>query len=267
MEWPPEHMIAFMDETGIDKAVLQAGYMEMNFNRGYYADCVKRWPDRFVGTVTIDYDIENTEAYRQGEIEKLRDAVLNQGMRGTFQSFPRHQPIDDEKFDPFWTAHADLGVPHIFWSGFQPKQEYLEFIERIERVHRRHPGAIGIIGHLGGNVRPPNHPDFTDTPAELLGLLKLPNVYFEIGYVLAYENWEAWGANYEYPFPLHTELVKKVYDAVGAEKLLWGSDMPNNYRTCTYRQCLDLVRLHFDFLSEEEKGLVLGGNAARVFGI
>ena len=30
MEWTPEQMIAFMDEIGVDKAVLQAGYMEIN---------------------------------------------------------------------------------------------------------------------------------------------------------------------------------------------------------------------------------------------
>ena len=96
-------------------------------------------------------------------------------------------------------------------------------------------------------------------------VLKFPNTYFEVGYVLAYENWEIWGENYEYPYPLHTRVIKEIYEEVGAERLLWGSDMPNIYRTCTYRQCLDLVRLHFDFLTEEEKKGVIGGNAARLF--
>jgi predicted TIM-barrel fold metal-dependent hydrolase len=267
MEWPPEHMIAFMDATGIDKAVIQAGYMEINYCREYFADCINRWPDRFIGTVTIDYDITKHEDYRWGEIEKLRDAVRNKGMRGVFQGYPREQPIDDERFDPFWTELADLGVPHIFWTGFQPKKAYLESIARIERALKKCPDAIGIIGHLGGNVRPPGDQDFSDTPNELVEILKLPNAYFEVGYVLAYENWEFWGKNYEYPYPLHTELVRKVYDETGAEKLLWGSDMPNNYRTCTYQQCVDLVRLHFDFMNDDEKALVLGGNAARVFSI
>jgi hypothetical protein len=43
--------------------------------------------------------------------------------------------------------------------------------------------------------------------------------------------------------------------------------MPFIYRTCTHRQLLDLVRLHLDFLNEEEKRLVLAGNAARIFRI
>ena len=148
-----------------------------------------------------------------------------------------------------------------------PKDEYLDSLERIVRVLKKFPDLIGIIGHLGGNIRHSSNPNYTDTPSELFNFLKLPNAYFEVGYVLAYENWDIWKENYEYPYPLHTEVIKRVYEEVGAERLLFGSDMPNTYRTCTYQQCLDLVRLHFGFLSEEEKNLVLGGNAAKLFRI
>jgi len=264
MEWPPEQMIAFMDIAGVAKVVLQSGYMEINYCREYFADCVKRWPDRFIGTVTIDYDIGKSEEYRQAELKKLRDSVHNDGMRGVFQGYPREQKVDDEKFEPLWAEMSNLKIPHFFWTGFMPKDQYLDSLERIVRVLKRFPDLIGIIGHLGGNIRPPSDPNYTDSPSELLSFLKLPNAYFEVGYVLAYENWDIWKDNYEYPYPLHTKVIKRVYEEVGAERLLFGSDMPNTYRTCTYQQCLDLVRLHFDFMSEEEKSLVLGGNAARI---
>ena len=45
MEWPPEHMIAHMDAIGVDKGVLQAGYMEINYCRKYFSECIKKWPD------------------------------------------------------------------------------------------------------------------------------------------------------------------------------------------------------------------------------
>jgi len=265
MEWPPEHTIACMDATGVDKVVLQSGYMEINYCREYFADCVKKWPDRFIGTVTIDYDIEKSDEYRKGELEKLRHAVHNLGIRGVFQGYNREQKADDGGFDPFWAEMSNLKIPHFFWTGFMPKKGYLDSLERIEKVLKKFPDLIGIIGHLGGNIRHPANPNYTDVPSELFNLLKLPNFYFEVGYVLAYENWELWKENYEYPYPLHTKVIKRVYEEVGAEKLLWGSDIPNIYRTCTYQQCLDLVRLHFDFLTQEEKSLVLGGNAAKLF--
>jgi len=51
MEWTPEQMIAFMDEVGVDKGVIQSGYMEMNFERDYIAEVTAKWPDRFIGTI------------------------------------------------------------------------------------------------------------------------------------------------------------------------------------------------------------------------
>jgi len=265
MEFPPEHMIALMDGAGVDKAVLQAGYMEMNFCLDYFVDIFKKYPGRFIGTIMTDYDIDKGEDYRKSELMKLRNAVLSAGIRGVHQGYPREQKADDKRFEPFWSEISNLNIPHIFWTGFMPKMQYLDSLERIEKVLRKFPGVIAIIGHLGGNVRPADDPNYTDTPSELINLLKLSNVYFEVGYVLAYENWQFWKENYEYPYPLHTKLIKRVYDEVGPERLLWSSDMPNTYRTCTYLQCMDLVRLHFDFLNKEEKDLVLGGNASKLF--
>ena len=267
MEWPAERMVAFMDSVGVDVAVLQAGYMEMNYCREYFFHSIQNWPGRFVGTVTVDYDMNKSDDYRKAELRKLRQSVLERNMRGVYQGYPKGQPIDDRGFDPFWRELSDLGIPHIFLTGFQPKGDYLDSLERIAIVLERFPDLKIVIGHLGGNVRPASHPDYTHSPEELMKVLKKRNAYFEVGYVLAFENWEVWGQDYEYPFPLHTLFIKRIYEEIGAERLLWGSDMPNIYRTCTYLQCLDLVRLHFDFLAPGEKDLILGKNAARVFGI
>ncbi len=265
-EWTPEQMIAFMDFAGVEKAVLQSGYMEMNYCREHFASGMKKYPGRLIGTVTTDYSITQSEKYRQAELEKIREAV-KLGMRGVFQGFPREQPCDDSRFDPYFKTIVSLKVPHFFWTGFQPKKDYLEFVGRVEKVMKKFPDLKVIIGHLGGNIHPANDPDFTDTPNELWPLLRMPNFYFEVGYVLAYENRQLWNDNYEYPYPLHTKLIKRIYEEIGADRLLWGSDMPFLYRTCTYVQCLDLVRLHFDFLTQEEKDKILGGNAKKLFGL
>ena len=72
----------------------------------------------------------------------------------------------------------------------------------------------------------------------------------------------------DYPYPTGQRQLRHLRDRVGAEKLLWGSDSPFGTATwCTYRQSLDFIRLHCDFLSADEKDLILGGNAARLFGI
>jgi hypothetical protein len=43
--------------------------------------------------------------------------------------------------------------------------------------------------------------------------------------------------------------------------------MPIVARFCTYRQALDHIRRHCDFLSDAQRQAILGGTAARLMGI
>ena len=56
-------------------------------------------------------------------------------------------------------------------------------------------------------------------------------------------------------------------DQLGAERLMWGSDMPNVERFCTYGQSLDYVRRYCDFVRVSDMDHILGGNAARLYRI
>jgi predicted TIM-barrel fold metal-dependent hydrolase len=73
-----------------------------------------------------------------------------------------------------------------------------------------------------------------------------------------------WGGVWDYPYPEAQRLIEGLRDLVGASKLLWGSDMPNVERFCTYRQCVDYVRRYCPFLTAEEKDRILGRNAAEL---
>ncbi len=46
---------------------------------------------------------------------------------------------------------------------------------------------------------------------------------------------------------------------------MWGLDGPWSLRFLTYRQAIDVVRRYCSFLSPEEKELVLGENARRIY--
>ncbi len=53
----------------------------------------------------------------------------------------------------------------------------------------------------------------------------------------------------------------------GAERLIWGSDMPNVERFCTYRQVVDYLRRHCPGLSSHDKDRILGENVAELLGV
>ena len=72
----------------------------------------------------------------------------------------------------------------------------------------------------------------------------------------------------DYPYPEGQKMLKRLRDQVGANKLMWGSDSPFGLTMwCTYKQSIDFIRIHCDFLTADEKEQILGVNSARLFGI
>ncbi|MGY8826235.1 MAG: amidohydrolase family protein [Candidatus Latescibacterota bacterium] len=61
-------------------------------------------------------------------------------------------------------------------------------------------------------------------------------------------------------------LIRRVYEAFGAERLMWASDCPYQVQDeHSYAASVDLVEKRLDFLSEQEREQLLGGTAAAFF--
>ena len=55
--------------------------------------------------------------------------------------------------------------------------------------------------------------------------------------------------------------------ALGAERILWGTDWPPTSRHLTYRQALEVVRAFAPALDDAQRERILGANAASLLGI
>ena len=128
------------------------------------------------------------------------------------------------------------------------------------RLLARMPGTsfVLVMGPPVGHLAPKGT---WEIPADALATYRRPNLFIEVMFPIT------WGGVWDYPYPEAQSLIREMRDLFGAEKLLWGSDMPNAERFCTYRQSLDYVRRHCEFLSGSEKGRILGLNAAELMGI
>ena len=54
--------------------------------------------------------------------------------------------------------------------------------------------------------------------------------------------------------------IKDLRDKFGVYKLIWGSDMPNLERFCTYKQGLDYILKHSKELNSNEKEYIIRKN-------
>ena len=93
----------------------------------------------------------------------------------------------------------------------------------------------------------------------LIDLAEGDNVRIESGGITWLYNSEFW------PYPSAVKAFRDAIDAVGAEKLMWGSDYPRTMTAITYRMSLDFLR-ESDALTEREKTLILGENARTFYG-
>ena len=104
------------------------------------------------------------------------------------------------------------------------------------------------------------HPDRYKTSQSTIDLLKLPDWHVELMLHIM-------SSDFEFPpyNPAIRENVRQLVEEVGSESLVWGSDMPACERTVTYKQSLILFQTQCDFLSDDERAAILGGNLERLY--
>ena len=257
----PDLLVALMDSAGVARAVLQNDSFYGKLNE-FFAEAVRTYPDRFIGTIHVDEDVAHTDA---GSAELHRGAC-ELGLRGLF--FGAHQywlrgggvPLDGPEMRPFWRQAAALDLV-VFWSvsggPMTDEARYLDQMRRVARVLETHPTLKSII--VGGA---PNR--FFDDPRTESPMLATLAEHAEVCLEVVYPVYV--GLREEYPFPTALDSVRRLYDRLGPRRLVWGSDLPNVERHCTYQQALGYLDWYCP-LPRADLALILGGNLARLFGI
>jgi predicted TIM-barrel fold metal-dependent hydrolase len=133
-------------------------------------------------------------------------------------------------------------------------------IAAFGRVLARHPGLrvhMAMSPPVAWFARNGRY----EFPEELLRVYRHEPLVLEVVFPISY------GGIWDYPYPEAQTLIADMRDQLGADRLVWGSDMPNVERFCTYRQSLDYVRRYCPFLTAREKDLILGDTCAAFYGI
>lgn len=258
MESPAEFMLQQMARAGVDRAVLQNARLYGRLN-DYFAAAVRMYPDRFIGLADVDESNADTDV----EIARLRRAVREQGLHGLYYANRAlirtgyTRGFDDPVFDPFWDNVRSLGIP-VFWEivGIPDPNSQTDLLREVQRLNRwatRWPDIRGVWTH--GFV-----PDLLERmPPPLAELLGRDQFMVEILYPIH------WARTHEYPYPELRSALETLYQRVGGERLVWGSDMPNVERNCTYRQSLDYLRFAAGgWFSSADVDRILGSNVVRL---
>jgi len=245
-----EQMLRAMDAAGVERCVLLGWYWEKQETCRWHNLEMAKWlkasPDRFTifasaqplaGKVVLD-DLKFARDTGFAGIGEIFPAA---------QSFAMDNPIWEKVLA--WAAQekmpVNLHVPEAAgrdYHGFvgAPLRDY-------QRLARKHPQTTFIFAHWGGLL-----PLLALHPAVKKDL---QNVYYDTA---------------ASPLLYDQRVYRTVVDAVGAERILFGTDyplrvFPKEQKEPDFSRPLNEVKK--SGLTKKELALVLGGNARKLLGI
>ncbi len=260
--YPANSLIAEMDYAGIDRALLhRTPYM--GTSNDFVADCCRRYPGRIDGLAYVEEWKIPSEM--DTCIAKLDRAVNELGLAG-LQFIPFHRTLyglseewDGPEFDPYWKAVQDLGIPVFFTvGGGNDLEGYLGELRRLRRWMERYP-EVPVVKTHGFNWRMFADDKKLVVPDEVYEAAPLDHPMFNIQILFAVFLQSRW----DYPMPQMRPTLETMVERIGADRLMWGTDIPIVLLHWTYRQSLDFIRNYCDFIDSDDMELILGGNMAR----
>jgi uncharacterized protein len=242
---PIEDFIRHLDETGVEKAVIfnldeESASGLKGLPNDYYADIVKRYPDKFIGIAGID-PLKGMDAYR--EIRRCRDLGLS-GI--AVRPFMFRIPPNHPKMYPLYAACVDLDMPIWFHLSINYSTNTME-VERpiyVDAVAQDFPDLKIIAGHGGW-----------PWVEEMVAVAwRNPNVYLDIAsHLPKYLGMPGTG----------WEPLLRYGNSILSDRVLFGSTWL--FMGSSIKQLADGVRALP--LKEEVKDKWLYHNARRLFGI
>lgn len=254
-----EMLLRFMDWVGVDMAfIMQHSFHGANID--YLAGCIRRWPDRFRGACSFDpYASQwRTILKRYHEEMGFQCMKLELSVGAGLLGFHPDLKLNEPRLMEIWQQLAEWNMTLILDLGSvgEPANQKKEILEVMETF----PNLRLSIPHLCYPPLscPPSDPKWTAWE-DMLKLGCHPRIYHDISFGGLLPDDE------EYPFARYQDVVKKAVETCGAEKLIWGTDVTGFLSKATYRQGLDWVRRHCAFLSDSQKGMIMGETVRRVY--
>ncbi len=249
-----EMLIDDMDRHGCTHSVL-VQVIYHGWDNTYVADCVKKYPDRLKAHGLID----PTDAK---VADKLEYWVKEHGLHGM-----RFSPIYYQDGKHGGDAWLDADETHRLWRVAEKLNTAFNFfiaprqLPKLKKMVKAHPNVRVVVDHLGQMDLSVDDPE--PQMRLLLAMAKHRNVWVKVSELTSVF------PTAKYPFVVAYPYVKRVYEAFGPDRLLFGTGYPGAARAAYKRPTLDkeIALFHkMPFFSKNDREKLLGRNAVELWG-
>ena len=243
---PPRFLPAEILQLGKSSDVNRVVLVQMSyygFDNSFMLDTIRKWPKTFRGIAVVDSNEKAPD-------EIMRD-LAKHGVRG-FRIYPQEvsnpTTFNGEGVETMFRCAAAEGLAICLLVN-------LDALPAVDRQCQRFPDTPVVIDHLarigmGGIIH-------ESDVAALCALSRHPHVKVKVSAFYALGKAK----------PPHLDLapfIKRVFEAFGARRLMWGSDCPFQTVKESYEDSISLVRDRLDFLTREDKDWILRRTAAEL---
>lgn len=234
-----EQALKIMDRNDVERAVLMNGSM-YGFQNLYHAELLKKYPDRFCPSCTID-------PFMTGYMQKMERDFGELGFRlAKFEVscggglMGCHDPFDlsgERMMAIYKLVEQHKGVVALDVGDIDMESHQ---VSALARIADRCPDLKLVVCHLLAPARAKTK----EWRAEL-ELLSQANIWFDIAAMPKIM------ASDVYPYPETHDYLAQAKSIVGAKKLMWGTDAPYAATNDSYEHLTDYLQKGGAFTAEE----------------
>lgn len=214
------------------------------YDNSYMLDIIRKYPSVFRGIAVADW----TGRHVDREMQELAGLGVR-GFRVYAEGELAATCLKADVLEKMFRCGAQQGL--VICLLITP-----DSLPAVTNLCKRYPDTPVVIDHLGqvgfaGRI-------LEEDTRGLCALAKYPLVKVKVSAFYAL------GAKRP-PYEDLAPLFRRVYDAFGPQRLMWGSDCPFQLANGTYEDSIALVRDHVGFLSEDDKEWILCRTAESTF--
>jgi predicted TIM-barrel fold metal-dependent hydrolase len=245
---PPRFTPAELCQQAIPVGVGRVVLIQMSFygyDNSYMLHALSKYPEVYRGVAVIDPCQEN--------VATLMQDLKQKGVRG-FRIYPKNEPVDRwlsfEGMRAMWKCGGEQNLAMCCLMD-------ADGLSELDRMCRQFPDTPVVIDHLcrigvTGQILEQDVKSLCDMAKHQKLTVKVSGFY-------------ALGQK-EPPYHDLVPMIKRLCDAFGRERLMWGSDSPfqvvNGH---SYKASIDLVHSKLDFLKPAGLEWLLKKTAEKVF--
>lgn len=248
----PESLLKVMDLNGVEKAVLLQGNF-LGFQNEYTYEAVKKYPDRFTGAATYDPFCVKVDEIRRRLFDGLQFKTVKFELSNGSGLMANRPPVDldGEVMNGCYAYAREKGLTVVLDIG-RPHNPCWQ-VDAVASAVKKYPQVTFVICHLLAPQR-----DDKEIFTEAIKKLAIKNVYFDIAALSHNQKPES------YPYPTAVEYLKIAKNIVGADRIMFGSDMPCTLTRDSYAHIKDYI-VNSGVFDKKELKAVFYDTANRIF--